>query len=223
MKSYIYAIVNSVNGKRYIGSTNDLAKRFSRHKKTLERGEHHSVYLQRAYNFYGKSSFSFEILEECPSENVLKREQEYLDVRAEYNMAKTSVAVMAGRHHTEEARRKIGDASRGKNRLSEEGRQRLRNFRASFGFSDADRKKMSDAHKGKPSPKKGKPGTPLTEERKRKMSEFFKGRTSPMKGRKQSEEAKNKMSASRKGIKLSEERRQKIRDGWQKRKATANA
>lgn len=147
MKSYIYAIINTVNGKRYVGSTNNITKRFSSHKKSLERGKHHSIYLQRSYNFYGKNNFSFVILEECDSEHALEKEQQYLDIKAEYNMAKTSVAIMAGRHHTDEARRKIGDASRGKDRLTEEGRRKLREFKSAYRHSEETLKKCQNPTK----------------------------------------------------------------------------
>lgn len=43
--SGVYRIRNLTNNKFYIGSTNNLYKRFIWHKTQLERGEHHSIYL----------------------------------------------------------------------------------------------------------------------------------------------------------------------------------
>lgn len=43
--SGVYRIRNLTNDKFYIGSTNNLYKRFIQHKTQLERGEHHSIYL----------------------------------------------------------------------------------------------------------------------------------------------------------------------------------
>jgi group I intron endonuclease len=59
----IYAVRNTVNGKSYIGSTNDLYYRKALHLSQLRRGVHHSVILQRAFNKYGERSFDFIVLE----------------------------------------------------------------------------------------------------------------------------------------------------------------
>ena len=42
----IYAIVNTANGRRYIGSSADLARRWKVHRKDLERGTHANVHLE---------------------------------------------------------------------------------------------------------------------------------------------------------------------------------
>lgn len=76
--------------------------------------------------------------------------------------------------------------------LCEGGKQRL--------LGEEAKCKMSEAHKGKPSNRKGKHHT---DDAKRKMSEAHKGK-------KLSEETKQKMANSRKGIPRSEETKQKI-------------
>ena len=58
------------------------------------------------------------------------------------------------------------------------------------------RKKISDAHKGKPAPNKGKP---MSEEQKKKLSFARKGKSSPNKGKHLSEDYKRKISESKKG------------------------
>lgn len=55
----IYAIVNLVNNKQYIGSTENLRFRFNAHKRLLREQKHHSYKLQRAYNKYGEGCFEF--------------------------------------------------------------------------------------------------------------------------------------------------------------------
>lgn len=62
-KGYIYHIINSVNGKRYVGKTSNAEKRLKTHFHLLEKGNHHSPKLQQAYNKYGKDSFTYEITE----------------------------------------------------------------------------------------------------------------------------------------------------------------
>ncbi len=86
----IYQLLNLVNGKRYIGSTTYFVGRRSGHFRALERGIHHSVYLQRAFDKYGVSNFKIEIIETLEDEKeILIREQFYIEtLKPEYNMAK---------------------------------------------------------------------------------------------------------------------------------------
>lgn len=81
----IYQIRNLVNGKVYIGSSCEIGKRFCQHKWLLGIGKHHSPYLQNAWNKYGPDAFVFEVLENCSEEDVLKREQWYLDEKKPYD------------------------------------------------------------------------------------------------------------------------------------------
>jgi group I intron endonuclease len=68
---------------------------------------------------YGHSTFSFEILEYCESENVIKREQHYIDLlKPEYNICKIAGS-MLGFRHTEESKAKTAASQLGK-KLSEE-------------------------------------------------------------------------------------------------------
>jgi len=84
----IYAIRNSVNGKRYIGSTGNFINRKKKHLADLRRGQHHSCVLQSAFDKYGESSFVFERLEIISnSADLLIREQTYLDDKPEYNVS----------------------------------------------------------------------------------------------------------------------------------------
>jgi group I intron endonuclease len=62
----IYKIVNIKNGKMYIGSSKNIKRRWSVHKSALKNNNHHSVYLQRAWNKYGKENFVYEVIKELP-------------------------------------------------------------------------------------------------------------------------------------------------------------
>jgi len=78
-------ILNVVNGKFYIGSSVNVNSRMSGHKHLLNKGNHHSKYLQRAWNKHKEESFIFELIEKCDSEECLKREQVWLDFHKTYN------------------------------------------------------------------------------------------------------------------------------------------
>jgi group I intron endonuclease len=76
----IYAIINKVSGRYYIGSTIHLKRRIIEHKSKLRNGRHHNFKLQGAYDKYGESNFSFEVLEYVKSDNkLMEREQYWLD------------------------------------------------------------------------------------------------------------------------------------------------
>lgn len=81
----IYKIVNVKNNACYIGSSiGDGRLRWNRHKTNLNKNNHHSQYLQRAWNKYGKNNFKFEIIEDIlniDGKELLVIEQKYLDDR----------------------------------------------------------------------------------------------------------------------------------------------
>ena len=79
MEGYIYIIKNIQNGKFYLGSSIQPNKRWKRHIRDLESGTHHSIYLQRSWNKYGKDNFSFEIIKKCHKSDILLVEQNFLD------------------------------------------------------------------------------------------------------------------------------------------------
>ena len=73
----IYAIVNTTNFKKYIGSTRNLAQRFWDHKKLLRKGKHKNPHLQASWNKNGEATFKFVVVEYCPemAEDVLRQRE----------------------------------------------------------------------------------------------------------------------------------------------------
>jgi len=106
--SGIYQIRNCLNNKIYIGSSNNLRKRFIKHKSRLNRNEHRNPHLQSSWNKYGEDNFSFEILLVCEQFELLRYEQLCLDnfIRfgIDYNIAKFASAPMRGRHHSQKTK-----------------------------------------------------------------------------------------------------------------------
>lgn len=81
-KQGIYCIENVVNGKKYVGSSMNINKRFTIHRSSLKHNRHHCVYLQRAVNKYGIDGFKFYIIEEtnfATKDELQSLEQVYLD------------------------------------------------------------------------------------------------------------------------------------------------
>jgi len=79
MISGIYRIINIINNKFYLGSAINLIARKNNHFNSLKYGNHHSKHLQNAYNKHVKDNFIFEIIEYCNKDQLITREQYYLD------------------------------------------------------------------------------------------------------------------------------------------------
>lgn len=111
--SGIYEIVNLANGKRYVGSSILVRKRWACHRRELRSGKHHSRHLQNAWLKHGEDSFSFRMLEAVPEKEMLiKREQHYIDaLRPEYNCSPTAGSCL-GHKWTADQRSRLSDSLR---------------------------------------------------------------------------------------------------------------
>lgn len=81
----IYKITCLANNQSYIGQSASIKKRWSEHRSLLKRGKHHNLYLQNAYNKYGKEAFTYEIIELCSQEELNEREKFYVKLFNTYN------------------------------------------------------------------------------------------------------------------------------------------
>ena len=82
--SGVYKILNKTNKKCYVGSSKDLTKRSKQHFSMLSKNKHHSIKLQNSYNKHGSEVFEFIVLEECPTDILLEREQYWMDKEKSY-------------------------------------------------------------------------------------------------------------------------------------------
>ena len=112
-KSGVYRWVNNINKKSYIGSSINLTKRFYCYfspgflRKQLLRNR---SFIYSAILKYGYNKFKLEILEYCTKENVLNREQYYIDIiRPEYNICKVAGSRLRLKH-TLAAKKAISNA-----------------------------------------------------------------------------------------------------------------
>lgn len=71
----IYKIQNLVNGKIYIGQSNNIERRFREHKS---KGETSRIPLDIAIQKYGITNFSYEIIEQCSILELNKREEYWI-------------------------------------------------------------------------------------------------------------------------------------------------
>jgi group I intron endonuclease len=111
--SGIYAIVNLINGKFYIGSSTSVGRRIAEHIGELRAGRHYNARLKNAWNKYGESAFAFVLVESVEPSKCKVSEQNYLDQTRSwhrhvgYNMAWQSTGGVPGE---ENAQSKLTDA-----------------------------------------------------------------------------------------------------------------
>ena len=119
----IYSITNKINGKVYVGQSVNVYKRWKDHKYELNKNIHHNIYLQRAWNKYGKGNFEFEIIEICKQEELNDKEmfwiKGYIENKKSYNLTLGGDGTK-GHPLSEEAKIKIGRASKGRKKTKEE-------------------------------------------------------------------------------------------------------
>lgn len=184
----IYRIRNKTNGKYYVGSSIDIEGRWREHKRDLDAGKHHDIYLQRAWCKYGEEKFAFEFVEKVLGgrKACLAREQEYLDGGFEqgilYNLAPNARG--GGNKPSQETRAKMSKAHKGRE----------------ITWGD----KISKAKMGHEVTKESR------QAQSKSMKEWHRTHENPFKGRKHTEEAKAKLRKAHKGKKLSEEHCAKI-------------
>jgi len=150
----IYCIENLNNGKRYVGSSNNLKKRKKSHFYELKRGNHGNLKLQRSYNKHGEEKFTFYILEEVENElDLISREQFYIDnLKPQYNICKIADSSL-GVKRSNETKEKIRQANLGlkhpewRNKIKSESQGGENHWSKNKIFSDESKKKMSESHK----------------------------------------------------------------------------
>jgi len=126
----IYEIRNTTNGRRYIGSAVNVAKRWREHVRQLNAGNHANKFLSRCWKKNGRDSFVFRVILVCDKTNLIMYEQLLMDFyNPEYNAAPVAGSQL-GFKMSAESRRKLSEsAKRTKNftgkRHSKETKERI--------------------------------------------------------------------------------------------------
>lgn len=150
-KEYVVYMHTTPNGKRYIGISQNVIKRWSNGKGYI-RNEH----LNNAIIKYGWDNIRHEILytglskdEACEKEKELISKYSTHDTRFGYN------GTMGGEHyeHTEQSRQRLSESHKGKgHHHTDESRKKLSEAHKGKTFSEVSKRKMSASHKAMPIP-----------------------------------------------------------------------
>lgn len=202
----IYTITNTIDGKFYIGQTNNLKIRETKHKWLAKNRPNDSPHLYAAINKYGDDKFIMEILTEFESSNKKEcrkwansEEWFYIDFLKTRDRNIGYNIRQGGENYevSDETKEKLRNKGL---KISQEHKEKLRLSNVGRVISEETRKKIGLANSGKPNWSKGKP---LSEIHKNNISAGNKGKNknkpSPNKGKKASIETRKKSSESHKG------------------------
>ena len=149
----IYKITNNINEKLYIGQTTvSVCKRWQRHCWASEYKKNMPISLAIAK--YGKENFAIEILDTCNNQVELD-EQEIYYAKLYNTFCPNGYNLRAGSgpgSMSEETKRKISLANKGKKR-SEETRRKLSESHKGYKHKESTKQKLSDLNRGKIPPK----------------------------------------------------------------------
>lgn len=239
--SGIYQIGSTIKPSRiYIGSSINISTRWSLHKSDLKLGKHINAKMQNHYNKYGEDDFVFTIIEQCPHDSLITKEQLHMDNLNPYFNIRKIAASNLGLKMSDETKKKLSEGRTGekhhnygkkasdetKRKMSES--QKKREHRRGFKLSDETKKKLSEANSGE---KHYLYGKQMPGETKNKLSESHKGQIAWNKGKKSNKPAWNKglkacAESWNKGMKMSDEHCKKLSDAhlgqvaWNKGKKT---
>lgn len=213
----IYSIINTINGKMYIGQTSEgLGRRKKRHIYNANNGTKHILY--RAIRKHGIDCFDFNTIYTCnENDNINLKEIEFIKffntkIPNGYNMTDGGEGI-SGLTRTPEHNAKIGMANKGR-KISDEQKQLLRTINIGKKLSEEHIRKIKESHSTPEYKEKVRAdhlGKKLTEEHKEKLRKANLGKT--QKGRKKSLEERQKISQAMRGRKLTDEWKKNIGKG----------
>jgi group I intron endonuclease len=217
--SGIYKITNLLNGKCYIGLSYNINKRFREHKHHIVH-KNGSCHLYHAIDKYGLDNFSFEILKECPIEDLACLEQFFIRVYCSwhpnygYNKTFGGQKGMYGLHFSDSQKEKCRKSAIKRFQSQEErfkqSERALNRVWYTNGTEDIHIKNESSIPEN-----------------------FYKGRCKftaipsdafkyNRKGKTYSDQAKQNMSKAKKGIKFSEKHKENLAKASKKRASNQN-
>lgn len=133
---YVYKIINNTNDKIYIGKSNTSKNRWKEHLSIAAKGgpAHQYFYLHKSINKYGKDNFEYEIIEYFDKENSAYLAEIFYIKLYKSNIPKYGMNLNSG--------------GLGGMRQNAETKEKIRQKRLGFKFTEEVKQKMSQSHKG---------------------------------------------------------------------------
>lgn len=151
MSSAVYLITNLVNGKLYVGKTNDVTRRWTQHLSAARETRPRMV-VSRALQKYGHLNFTIETLESFETEDEALWWEgwyiEYLGSHRPYAGYNVDSGGVGGKSLSASTKQKLSVANRGRKRSAETLEKMSRANRGKR-LSPETRAKMSTARLGK--------------------------------------------------------------------------
>jgi len=191
--SGIYCIENIIDGKKYIGYSENIYKRWKFHIMNLNGNYHKNAYLNHAWNKYGEENFKFWVIEEYINDPQLLKLMEtyfivyyesFIDFGKGYNLTLGGEGLFNISNLTRKkmSKKGINNPNYGR-KVSLEVRKKMSNTHKLLTFSENHRKNLSISV------------TKYLNENREK----YIGENNPFYGKQHSDEQKQKWSEMRKG------------------------
>ena len=170
----IYAIINKVNNKLYIGSSFNIYKRIIKHLLDINKNRHINHHLINSFKTYGIENFEIKILYKCKVDYLLFFEDYFINKyqsninKNGYNQTLTSYSPF-GYKHTEEAKIKMKELKIGI-KLSKDHIDKIIKSRKGYKHSEETKNKISKKNSGS---NNGMYGKKENEEHKEKRMKNF--------------------------------------------------
>ena len=89
--SGVYKITNTVTGDFYIGSSNDVKRRWTEHKRQSRWNEHPNNPIYIDMKKYGVDKFEFQVIDEVEPEQLKEKEQQFIEtLKPTYNRCRAN-------------------------------------------------------------------------------------------------------------------------------------
>jgi group I intron endonuclease len=89
--SGIYQIHCQRNGRRYVGKSENIPRRWQQHRRELDSGRHCCDRLQADWNHYGARAFAFSVVEYCHPWLMSGKEAYWIKRMGDYNEQRPQV------------------------------------------------------------------------------------------------------------------------------------
>jgi group I intron endonuclease len=131
----IYKITNTINNKVIIGQSVNILNRWKSYKGSLRSGHYSNQHLQEAWSKDGEQNFKFEVILECPKEDLNKEEKRLIkEYKTDNRNFGYNIEAGGNLHCSDETRKKLSESAK------------LR--KGWFAMSEEQKKKISRTMKG---------------------------------------------------------------------------